>query len=140
MRLMICMTAAAALCACQKQDEAPPAADNNTAEVTNTAAPAAAGQIMETSWEYTDPKLKKPVTESIDATGNYIENTMDGKHVDHGTVVMKDGKACFTSAMTKEGEMCWTNPTLEVGASGTTTNDKGETLSLKRVAYAPLTM
>jgi len=141
MRLMICMTAAAALCACQKQAEAPAAADNNTAEVTNAAAPAvAAGQIMETSWEYTDPKLKKPVTESIDASGNYIENTMDGKHVDHGTVVMKDGKACFTSAMTKEGEMCWTNPNLEVGASGTTTNDKGETLSLKRVAYAPLTM
>ena len=139
MRLIICMTAAAALCACQKQAEAPPAAENNmAAEVTNTAAPAAT--LNETSWEYTDPKSKEPVTESIDASGNYITNSKAGKHMDHGTVVMKDGKACFTSAMTKEGEVCWTDPKVEVGQSGTTTNDKGETLTVKRIAYAPLTM
>ena len=141
MRLMICLTAVAALAACQKQAEAPPAADSNmTAETTNAAAPAAAGQIMETSWEYTDPKTKEAVTESVDANGNYITNTMAGKHHDHGTVVMKDGKACFTSAMNKDGEMCWTDPNIEVGQTGTTTSDKGETLTLKRIAYAPLTM
>ena len=141
MRLIICVAAVAALAACQKQAEAPAAADNNmAAEATNTAAPVAEFTIMETSWEYIDPKTKQAVTESIDASGNYIENTMDGKHVDHGTAVMKDGKACFTSAMNKDGEMCWTNPNLEVGASGTTTNAKGDTLTLKRVAYAPLTM
>lgn len=139
MRLIICVAAVAALAACQKQAEAPPAADN-TAEVTNAAAPAAVVTIMETSWEYTDPKTKEAVTESIDANGNYITNTIAGKHHDHGTVVVKDGKACFTSAMTKDGEMCWTDPKIEVGQTGTTTSDKGETLTLKRIAYAPLTM
>jgi hypothetical protein len=55
-------------------------------------------------------------------------------------VVMKDGKACFTSAMTKEGEVCWTDPKLEVGQSGETVSDKGEKLALKRIAYVPKTM
>jgi hypothetical protein len=77
--------------------------------------------------------------ESIDASGNYI-TTSGAKHIDHGTVVMKDDKACFTSAMTKEGEVCWTNPKLEVGASGETVSDKGEKLPLKRVAYVPKSM
>ena len=45
--------------------------------------------------------------ESVDADGKYI--TVSGKeHIDHGTAVMKDGKACFTSAMDKQGEVCWT--------------------------------
>ena len=81
----------------------------------------------------------KPMQESIDANGNYI-TTSGAEHIDHGTVVMKDDKACFTSAMTKEGEVCWTNPKLDVGASGETVSDKGEKLSLKRVAYVPKTM
>ena len=53
---------------------------------------------------------------------------------------MKDGKACFTSAMDKEGEVCWTDPMLAVGASGETTSDKGEKLTVKRTSYVPLTM
>jgi hypothetical protein len=48
---------------------------------------------------------------------------------------MKDGKACFTSAMNKEGEVCWTDPKVEVGQSGETTSDKGEKLTVKRIAY-----
>jgi len=43
--------------------------------------------------------------ESVDANGNYII-TSGAEHIDHRTAVMKDGKACFTSAMTKEGEEC----------------------------------
>jgi len=77
----------------------------------------------------------------IDATGKYITQEKDGgKHVDHGTAVMKDGKACFTSAMDKTGEVCWTDPKLAEGQSGETTSDKGEKLTVTRVAYAPLTM
>ena len=53
---------------------------------------------------------------------------------------MKDGKACFTSAMTKDGEVCWTDPTVAVGQSVNTTSDKGEKLTVTRVAYVPLTM
>ena len=97
----------------------------------------AASSINETTWEFTDDG--KPMQESIDANGNYIV-TSGSAHIDHGTVVMKDGKACFTSAMTKEGEECWTDPKLEVGASGKTVSHKGEKLALKRVSYVPKTM
>ena len=59
-------------------------------------------QLNETTWTCVDPGVK--ARESIDASGNYIENAVSGKHIDHGTAVMKGGKACFTSAMTKDGE------------------------------------
>jgi hypothetical protein len=144
MRLtIIAVTASLALVACQKQAEAPPAADNATAEATdaaaNAAAPTALASINETSWEFTDPTTKKAILESVDATGNYIANA-GTEHFDHGTAVMKDGKACFDSAMDKEGETCWTDPMLAEGQSGETTSDKGEKLTVKRVAYQPLTM
>lgn len=141
MRLTICLTAALALCACSKQQAEQPAADNNVAEA-NEAAPAAtpaAFQLNETTWTYTEKDGTK-VQESIDANGNYIENAVSGKHIDHGTAVMKDDKACFTSAMNKDGETCWTTKPLEIGQSFETTSDKGEKLTVTRVAYAPLTM
>ena len=150
MRALLLLTATVALAACNNQAaEAPPAndvamnADANMATDTmadaNMAAPAALASINETTWEFTDAKTKKAMQESVDATGKYI--TVSGKeHIDHGTAVMKDGKACFTSAMDKEGEVCWTDPLIAVGASGETTSDKGEKLTVKRVAYTPLTM
>ena len=73
------------------------------------AKPAMAGfEIKGTSWTYVDPEKKVKARESVDANGNYIENAVSGKHIDHGTAVMKDGKACFTSAMNWNGEECWT--------------------------------
>ncbi len=141
MRSMICLTALLALAACSKQAEAPPAADNGATDVTATAPAAipAAFEIKGTSWEYADPKTKKPLLESVDANGNYI-SVSGTEHMDHGTAVMKDGKACFTSAMDKEGEVCWTDPKTEIGQSGETTSDKGEKLTVKRVAYLALKM
>jgi hypothetical protein len=107
------------------------AMESNAAMDTNMATPAGF-QINETSWEFT--RDNKPTTESIDASGNYVAWSGD-KHVDHGTVVMKDGKACFTSAMDKEGEVCWTTAATEVGQSMDTTSDKGEKLTVKRIAF-----
>ena len=147
MRKILLLAAVAALAGCQQKAAAPAeeanvavAADENMA---NAAEPAAAGAALaslnETSWEYIDAKTKKPIQQSVDATGNYI--AVSGKeHMDHGKAVIKDGKACFTSAMDKEGEVCWTDPMLAEGASGETTSDKGEKLTVKRVAYTPLTM
>ena len=138
MHKIILVAAIAALAACSRQAES--TADNaNMAAANEVAAPSvpAAFSINETSWEYT--RDGKPRQESIDASGNYII-TSGTEHIDHGTAVMKNGKACFTSAMTKEGEMCWTDPKLEVGDTGETVSDKGERLQLKRVAYVPKTM
>ena len=146
MNKLILVAAIAALAGCS-QDAAPPAEDANLAADANIAVDAnladanAAGtelaSINETSWEFTQDG--KPMQESIDANGNYIVNS-GTEHIDHGKAVMKEGKACFTSAMTKEGEVCWTDPKVAVGESGETTSDKGEKLTVKRVAYTPLTM
>ena len=137
-KFVLVAAAMAALAACSKQPA--PTADNASMTATNdvaaTAVPAAS-PINETTWEFTQDG--KPMQESIDASGNYI-TTSGTEHIDHGAVVMKDGKACFTSAMTKEGEECWTDPKLEVGGSGETVSDKGEKLPIKRVAYVPKTM
>jgi hypothetical protein len=128
MRLTICLATALAACASSTETLAKPAAAAKQAEF----------QLNETTWTFVDKDKK--VRESVDAAGNYIENSIAGKHIDHGTVVMKDGKACFTSAMTKEGEDCWTTTPVKIGHSMVTTNDKGRKLRVTRVAYKPLSM
>jgi len=127
MRTIICLTAALALGAWSGQAGA-------------KAAKSAPFQINETSWAYVDHGKK--AHETIDADGNYIENAVSGKHIDHGTAVMKGHKACFTSAMTKEGEVCWTTPrsALAIGHSFVTKSDKGRKLKVTRIAYVKLEM
>ena len=115
---------------------APPAA---AAAATPAPAAPVAFQLNGTTWTFTD-KDGMNVQESIDAKGNYIANSAEGKHLDHGTSVMKGDKACFTSAMDKKGEICWTTKAVEIGQSMETTSDKGEKLTVTRVAYVPLEM
>ena len=126
MRFTICLTAALAL-----------GAAGSTPAFAKAAKPAAF-QLNETSWTYVDKKMK--VRETIDADGNYIENAVSGKHIDHGTAVMKDGKACFTSAMNSSGEECWTVKPVSVGHSMVVTSDKGKKLKVTRIKYAKLSM
>jgi hypothetical protein len=104
---------------------------------TIAAAKAASFQLDKTTWTFTDKKGVK-VRESIDDHGNFVAESRAGKHLDHGTAVMKHGKACFTSAMTSEGEICWTTEPVAIGHSMTTTSDKGEKLTVTRVAYRPM--
>ncbi len=146
MHKLIMLTAAFALAGCSQERAAEPAIENDVAAANvtesadaNMAAPMALASLNETSWEFTDPKTKKPMQQSIDSSGNYI--VVSGKeHIDHGTAAIKDGKACFTSAMTKDGEECWVDPVVAVGQSGVATSDKGEKLTIKRTEYVPLTM
>ena len=70
----------------------------------------------------------------------FLRNAVDGKHLDHGASLMKGDKACFTSAMNKDGEICWTTKPVEVGQSMDTVSSKGEKLTVSRVAYVPLSM
>ena len=145
MRLTIVTLAAIALVSCNQAEapadtnaaEANLAADANVVAADANAAVAAPMDYKETSWEYTEDG--KPMLESIDASGNYI--TVSGKeHIDHGTSVVKGTKICFTSAMNKDGEECWQDPMLEIGQSGESVSDKGEKVTVKRVAYQPLSM
>jgi len=138
MRIVMTSLAVLALVACNKPAETTTEnvaeenimADENAMDA-NLATPAAF-QLNETSWEFTDDG--KPMKETIDASGNYIAWS-GNEHIDHGTAVVKDGKACFTSAMDKEGEICWTTQPVEIGQSIDVTSDKGEKLTVKRIAY-----
>lgn len=124
MRLTICLTAAAVACLA----------------ATPVAAKTTAFSLNHTSWTFVDPDKKVKARESIDASGNYIENAVSGKHIDHGTMVMKAGKACFTSAMNHDGEECWTVRPVKIGHSMKTTSDKGQRLTVTRIAYVPMSM
>jgi hypothetical protein len=126
MRPIVCLTAAAVLCA-------------GATPLIAKSAKHAAFQLNGTTWTFTGTDGMK-VRESIDAKGNYIINSVAGKHVDHGTAAMKDGKACFTSAMTKDGENCWTTKPVKIGHALQTVSDKGEKLTVNRVAYMRLKM
>jgi hypothetical protein len=128
MRLTICLTAALAA-----------SLWSNQASAASPASKPAAFQLNQTTWTFTDTDGTK-VQESIDAKGNFIANAVGGKHLDHGTSMMKGDKACFTSAMTKEGEVCWTTKPVAVGQSIDTVSDKGKKLTVSRVAYVPMSM
>jgi hypothetical protein len=130
MRLSLCLAATSVFAAsayAAQPAAAPPAASPT------------AFQLYDTSWTFTDSKGVK-VKESIDAKGNYIANSADGKHLDHGTGAMKGDKACFTSAMTKDGEVCWTTHPVRIGHAMLTTSDKGQKLKVTRVAYKPMSI
>lgn len=122
MRSTLCITAALSLCASLVPASA------------QTAEPATF-QLTETTWTFTG-KDGAEIVESIDKDGNYVAKTVDGKHLDHGKAVMKDGKACFTSAMAN-GSTCWTTKPVKIGESLVATNDQGGTLKVTRVNYKP---
>jgi hypothetical protein len=127
MRLTICLSAAAVLCA-------------GSTSLIAKGAKHPVFQLDRTSWVYFDKHAKTKARMSIDASGNYIENAVSGKHIDHGTAVMKGGKACFASAMTKDGQICWTTRPVSIGHSMATRSDKGDKLTVTRVAYTKLSM
>ena len=145
MRIVLITMTALALVACKKTEvaansDAANVAVANDAMAGDIAANAsanattadAAATMNNSSFEYV--RNSRAVQLSVDGSGNYI-STAGKDHIDHGTAAMKDGKLCFTSAMTKDGEICWTDPKLAVGASGETVSDKGEKLIVKHVAY-----
>lgn len=143
MRIVMTSLAVLALVACSRPAEEANdlnAADANMAMDANATADAnlatpASFQINETSWEFT--REGKAQTESVDANGNYVA-WAGNEHIDHGTAVVKGDKVCFTSAMDQEGELCWTTSPTEVGQTFETTSDKGEKLTVKRVAFVPV--
>jgi hypothetical protein len=142
MRTVMTSLAVLALVACSKPAETTNdmnAAESNVAMEANATdanmAVPAAFQINETSWEFT--RKGKATTESVDSSGNYVAWS-GAEHIDHGTAVMKDDKACFTSAMDKEGEVCWTTSPTEIGQSFETTSDKGEKLTVTRIVFMPV--
>ena len=94
--------------------------------------------LNHTTWTYS--MKGKTYRETVDADGFFFTQTMGGKHIDHGTAAVKDGEACFTSAMNKDGEVCWKSHNVGVGHSMVVTNAKRGKLTVHRAAYHPMTM
>lgn len=142
MRMVMTSLAVLALVACDRPAETTNdvnAMDANMAMEANAAdanmVTPAGFQIHETSWEFTmDGKAQ---TQTVDANGNYVAWS-GTEHLDHGTAAVKGDKVCFTSAMDQEGELCWTTSPVEIGQSFESTSDKGEKLTVKRIAYTPV--
>ena len=138
MKRLFLLGGAAMLAACGGQEATAPESDEANVAAAEMEAPAEAMSLHETTWTFT--RDGKNIQESIDASGNYIANAGE-EHVDHGTYALVDGKQCFTSAMTDEGQVCWTAPAnVEVGESVDITSDKGEQLTVTRQEYVPMTM
>ena len=143
MKHLFLLAGVAMLSACGTRD----GADSNAAAAANEAvandsaavnSTADLASLNGTSWTFT--REGKQVQESIDENGNYIANAGE-EHLDHGTYAMVDGKQCFTSAMTDEGQVCWTVPgNVDVGGSADISSDKGERLTVTRIEYVPMTM
>ena len=89
--------------------------------------------LSKTSWTFLDDGTQ--IRESIDDRGNYVVTSADGKHIDHGALVLKNGRVCHTSAMNKDGEVCWTVPHARIGQTVTATSANGHKLEVTRVAY-----
>lgn len=134
MHKILLVAAVAALAGCSQETAAPPAEEANVAVAEADQATPAAFSMNETSWDHADEG--KAQNTSIDAAGNY-ETVAGEQHIDHGKFAMVDGKGCFTSAMNQEGPECWTISPVEIGQSFDSTSDKGNTLTVKRVAYRP---
>lgn len=138
MRIVMTSLAVLTLVACDRPADTTPdtnvAVDNMTADANAMVAPASF-QLNETTWEFT--REGKATVETVDASGNYVAWSGD-EHLDHGTSAMVDGKACFTSAMNDDGPVCWTTQPTEIGDSMEAVSDKGETLTVTRVAYTPV--
>ena len=134
MRTVMTSLAVLALVACNKPADTATenVAEANLANTANTVEPGRPFKIAGTSWQFT--QNNKAMNETIDEAGAYVQ-WAGAEHVDHGTAVMKDDKACFDSAMDKEGEVCWTTSPVEIGQTLERTSDKGEKLSVTRVAY-----
>lgn len=136
MKKIILLASCATLWACADTAEAP--VENETVMDETAMAEPEEMTLAGTTWEFTRDGVT--YIESIDNEGNYIADTADGEHADHGTYEMVDGKACFTSAMTDEGTICWTVSDVEIDGSMETTSDQGETLTVTRRAYTELAM
>lgn len=126
-KLFLC-AGIAVLAACGGQQATAPEADEADVEA------AVEVSLAETTWTYTQDG--KEMTTSIDGAGNYDTNS-GTEHVDHGTIAMVDGRACFTSAMNEEGPECWTVAQTEIGQSMESTSDKGNSLTVTRREYVP---
>lgn len=136
MKKFVLLASCAALASCAES------ATNEAAPVDNVVVEEVTPAVMslnETTWTWEAEGSSMVI--SIDGDGNYIIESADGEHLDHGTYVATEAGDCFTSAMNDEGAECWTTSgEIAIGDSVESSSDKGNSGNYTRVDYRELSM
>ena len=127
-RFLILSSAALALAACGKKEEAPVAAPSEAAVATDAAAAPTAGPTPGV-YEVSDAAGKKLGTTTINADGSYADDSPSGHRV-AGIVKMVDGKTCFDPSGKAEAE-CFTDSARAADGSFTATDAKGVVVTVR---------
>ena len=127
-RLLILSTAALALSACGKKEEAPAAVTSDAVAATDAAA---APTALPTPgvYEVIDARGKDAGTTTINADGSYVDESIDGHRV-AGIVKMVDGKTCFDPSGKAEAE-CYTDSARAADGSFTATDANGLVVTVR---------
>lgn len=100
--------------------------------------PSTADVLAGTSWTFTPDAKTGLITATFGTDGHYYDIN-NGKMVESGTFVSKDGKVCENVDGTPQDDhVCWTipNPLPPMGGKADTTSDKGQTVTLTRITFA----
>lgn len=124
MRKLLLVTAVLALGACQKA-ETPPAEEAAPSEA--TAAQASAG-----TFEVVNPDGTKG-TSVLKEDGTYEDKDEAGKVIETGKWQVTDGKSCFDPDDDK-ATVCFTDSAVAADGTFTATNEKGESITVKKVS------
>lgn len=125
MKKLMLIAAIAALTACSKQTEKAAETDAAPVEAAATAKADSPSFVGDFDVKMADGKMGKT---RINEDGTFVDTGPDGKEM-KGTFALKDGKECF-DADGDEPELCWTSATPGADGSFTSTNDKGETVTV----------
>lgn len=128
MKKLMMIAALTALSACSQQSEKTAEAEAAPVEAAAPAPTDSASFVGDYEVKMADGKMGKT---TINADGTFVDTGPDGKET-KGKFAVKDGKECFDDDG-DAAEVCWTSAKPGPDGSFTSTNDKGETVTVMPV-------
>ena len=125
MKNLMIIAALASLAACSQQTEKAAETETAPVEAAVTAETDSPTFVGDYDVKMADGKMGKT---RINEDGTFVDTGPDGKEM-KGKFALKDGKECF-DADGDEPELCWTSAKPGADGSFTSTNDKGETVTV----------
>ena len=125
MKKLVMIAALASLAACSQQAEKTAETEAAPAEAAATTEADSTSLAGDYDVKMADGKMGKT---RINEDGTFVDIGPDGKEM-KGKFALKDGKECF-DADGDEPELCWTSAKPGADGSFTSTNDKGETVTV----------
>ena len=125
MKNLMIIAALASLAACSQQTEKAAETETAPVEAAVTAETDSTSFVGDYEVKMADGKTGKT---RINEDGTFVDIGPDGKEI-KGKFALKDGKECF-DVDGDEPELCWTSAKPGADGSFTSTNDKGETVTV----------